>query len=50
VFRIGQLGGFTDLMPAGTLSGVEMGLSLAGIPIRKGGIAAALAYLEELRK
>jgi alanine-glyoxylate transaminase/serine-glyoxylate transaminase/serine-pyruvate transaminase len=26
VFRIGHLGGFNDLMPAGTLSGVEMGL------------------------
>ena len=50
VFRIGHLGDFNDLMLAGTLSGVEMGLSMAGIPITKGGITAALAYLEEMRK
>src|SRR4030065_1143018 len=30
VFRIGHLGDFNDLMLAGTLSGVEMGLALAG--------------------
>jgi alanine-glyoxylate transaminase/serine-glyoxylate transaminase/serine-pyruvate transaminase len=45
VFRIGHLGDFNDLMLAGTLAGVEMGLGLAGIPHRKGGIAAALDYL-----
>jgi alanine-glyoxylate transaminase/serine-glyoxylate transaminase/serine-pyruvate transaminase len=45
VFRIGHLGAFNDLMLAGTLSGVEMGLSLAGIPHRAGGVAAALASL-----
>ena len=27
-------------MLAGTLAGVEMGLSLTGVPIKKGGIAA----------
>ena len=32
VFRIGHLGSFNDLMLAGTLSGVEMGFKLAGIP------------------
>ena len=31
VFRIGHLGCFNDLMLAGTLSGVEMGLRLAGV-------------------
>src|SRR5207249_7831915 len=36
IFRIGHLGDFNDLMLAGTLSGVEMGLSLAGIPHKKG--------------
>jgi alanine-glyoxylate transaminase/serine-glyoxylate transaminase/serine-pyruvate transaminase len=46
-FRIGHLGDFNDLMLAGTLSGVEMGLALAGIPHAKGGIAAALDYLTE---
>jgi alanine-glyoxylate transaminase/serine-glyoxylate transaminase/serine-pyruvate transaminase len=46
-FRIGHLGDFNDLMLAGTLAGVEMGLELAGIPHRKGGIDAALDYLTE---
>ncbi len=45
VFRIGHLGDFNDLMLAGTLSGVEMGLALAGVPFKKGGVAAALDYL-----
>jgi alanine-glyoxylate transaminase/serine-glyoxylate transaminase/serine-pyruvate transaminase len=47
VFRIGHLGDFNDLMLAGTLSGVEMGLVLAGIPHRPGGINAALEYLTQ---
>ncbi|HEY1384781.1 MAG TPA: aminotransferase class V-fold PLP-dependent enzyme [Dongiaceae bacterium] len=45
VFRIGHLGDFNDLMLAGTLSGVEMGLSLAKVPHRTGGVLAALGYL-----
>jgi len=45
VFRIGHLGDFNDLMLAGTLAGVEMGLAAAGIPFDKGGINAALDYL-----
>jgi alanine-glyoxylate transaminase/serine-glyoxylate transaminase/serine-pyruvate transaminase len=45
VFRIGHLGDFNDLMLAGTLSGVEMGLIAAEIPFTKGGINAALDYL-----
>jgi alanine-glyoxylate transaminase/serine-glyoxylate transaminase/serine-pyruvate transaminase len=45
VFRIGHLGDFNDLMLAGTLSGVEMGMELAGVPHRKGGVAAALDFL-----
>ncbi|HEY8521172.1 MAG TPA: aminotransferase class V-fold PLP-dependent enzyme [Gammaproteobacteria bacterium] len=47
VFRIGHLGHFNDLMLAGTLSGVEMGLALAGVPHRPGGVQAALDYLKE---
>ena len=47
VFRIGHLGDFNDLMLAGTLAGVEMGLSLAGIPYNKGGINAALDYMAQ---
>jgi alanine-glyoxylate transaminase/serine-glyoxylate transaminase/serine-pyruvate transaminase len=45
VFRIGHLGDFNDLMLCGTLSGIEMGLELAGVPHRKGGVDAALSYL-----
>jgi alanine-glyoxylate transaminase/serine-glyoxylate transaminase/serine-pyruvate transaminase len=45
VFRIGHLGDFNDLMLAGTLSGIEMGLALARVPFSKGGIAQALDYL-----
>jgi alanine-glyoxylate transaminase / serine-glyoxylate transaminase / serine-pyruvate transaminase len=50
VFRIGHLGDFNDLMLAGTLSGVEMGLALAGVPFSKGGVAEALDYLQSARK
>jgi len=45
VFRIGHLGSFNDLMLAGTLSGVEMALGLAGVPFRKGGVQTAIEYL-----
>lgn len=47
VFRIGHLGNFNDLMLAGTLSGVEMGLGLAGVPYTKGGVMSALEYLAQ---
>jgi alanine-glyoxylate transaminase/serine-glyoxylate transaminase/serine-pyruvate transaminase len=47
VFRIGHLGDFNDLMLLGTLSGVEMGLSLADIPHQKGGVDAAMLLLNE---
>ena len=50
VFRIGHLGDFNDLMLAGTLCGVEMGLELAGIPHKIGGVAAALDYLKQEAK
>ena len=32
-------------MLAGTLAGVEMGLELANVPHKKGGIATAMDYL-----
>ncbi len=44
VFRIGHLGSFNDLMLAGTLCGVQMGLGLAGIA-HGDGVSAALDYL-----
>ena len=47
VFRIGHLGDFNDLMLLGTLSGVEMGLSLADIPHQKGGVDAAMSVLND---
>ncbi len=47
VFRIGHLGHFNDLTLAGTLSGVQMGLHLAGVPIQADGVNAALARLEQ---
>jgi alanine-glyoxylate transaminase/serine-glyoxylate transaminase/serine-pyruvate transaminase len=45
VFRIGHLGDFNDLMLAGTLAGIEMGLELTGVPHKKGGVDAAMDYL-----
>jgi len=45
VVRIGHLGSFNDLMLAGTLSGIEMGLRLAGVPHTPGGVMAALDSL-----
>jgi alanine-glyoxylate transaminase / serine-glyoxylate transaminase / serine-pyruvate transaminase len=45
-FRIGHLGDLGDLTLAGALCGVEMGLALAGVPIERTGVRAALDYLE----
>src|SRR5271169_5589950 len=50
VFRIGHLGAFNDLMLAGTLCGVEMGLRLAGVPHKEGGVMAALHSLAAPQK
>jgi aspartate aminotransferase-like enzyme len=44
-FRIGHLGDLNDLLLMGTLCGIEMGLELAGVPFRRGGVAAALEHL-----
>ncbi len=44
-FRIGHLGDFNELMLAGTLSGVQMGLRAAGVPHQPDGVAAALEFL-----
>src|SRR6185436_19571510 len=45
IFRIGHLGDFNDLTLMGTLAGVEMGLGLAGVPVKKEGVQAAMEYL-----
>ena len=50
VFRIGHLGDTNDLTILGALSGVEMGLQLAGVPHKKGGAQAAMDYLAETAK
>ncbi len=47
VFRIGHLGDFNDLMLAGTLAGVEMGLEKAGVPYKSGGVGVALEHLKQ---
>lgn len=44
-FRIGHIGDFNDLMLMGTLCGVEMGLSLTGVPSKRGGVDAAMVRL-----
>ena len=50
MFRIGHLGDFNDLMLMGTLAGVEMGLALAAVPVKKEGVKAAMEYLSECAK
>ncbi len=47
VFRIGHLGDFNELMLMAALSGVEMGLELARIPFQKGGVQAAMQFLNQ---
>jgi alanine-glyoxylate transaminase/serine-glyoxylate transaminase/serine-pyruvate transaminase len=46
IFRIGHLGHFNDLTLAGTLAGVQMGLVLAGVPVKPQGVEAALERLQ----
>src|ERR1700719_1107550 len=46
VFRIGHIGHFNDLMLMATLSGIEMGLDLAKVPHRSGGVVAAMDVLK----
>ena len=45
IFRIGHLGDFNDLTLMGTLAGVEMGLEVAAVPFKKGGVLAAMEHL-----
>ena len=49
VFRIGHLGNFNELMLMGTLTGVEMGLSIAGVPHEPRGVTAAMKFLAARR-
>ncbi len=50
VFRIGHLGDTNTLTVLGALTGVEMGLELAGIPHSKGGVDAAMAVITKTNK
>ncbi len=45
MFRIGHLGEANDLTLMATLSGCEMGLTLAGVKLAGSGVAAAMQYL-----
>jgi alanine-glyoxylate transaminase/serine-glyoxylate transaminase/serine-pyruvate transaminase len=45
VFRIGHLGDLNDLTLIGAISGVEMGMKVAGIPHNAGGTQAAMDVL-----
>jgi len=47
MFRIGHLGDSNELTLLGTLAGVEMGLTLAGVPIAGSGVQAAMAFFAE---
>jgi alanine-glyoxylate transaminase/serine-glyoxylate transaminase/serine-pyruvate transaminase len=44
MFRIGHLGDCNDLSLMAALSGVEMGLRLAGVPLAASGVVAAMEY------
>ena len=45
MFRIGHLGDMNETMLIGALGATEMGLALAGIPHKKGGVQGAMDYL-----
>lgn len=44
-FRIGHLGDINDAMLLGGLASTEVALQLAGVPIKTGGVQAAMDYL-----
>ncbi|MDE2229171.1 MAG: aminotransferase class V-fold PLP-dependent enzyme [Alphaproteobacteria bacterium] len=45
VFRIGHLAYINETLLLGTLAGVELGLAAAGVPVKRGGVDAAMDYL-----
>ncbi|MBB3003315.1 alanine-glyoxylate transaminase/serine-glyoxylate transaminase/serine-pyruvate transaminase [Paraburkholderia tropica] len=47
MFRIGHLGDCNDLTLMAALTGCEMGLRLAGVPLADTGVGAAMEYLTE---
>lgn len=46
-FRIAHLGDTNELTVLGALTGVEMAFDLAGVPHKKGGVQAAMAYIAD---
>lgn len=50
VFRIGHLGNCNELTLMAALSGAEMALDLVCAPLKRGGIAAAMAVFTESAK
>eukprot|EP01037_Dinobryon_pediforme_P020008 gene20008-20535_t len=50
MFRIGHLGEANELTLMATLSGCEMGLKLAGVPLAGSGVLAAMEHLSTPRK
>jgi alanine-glyoxylate transaminase / serine-glyoxylate transaminase / serine-pyruvate transaminase len=46
LFRIGHLGDLNEAMVLGAIAAVEMALDLAAVPHGKGGVQAAMDYLE----
>ena len=50
MFRIGHLGDTNDLTMLGALAGVEMGLALAKVPHKPGGVQAAMDYFASAAK
>ena len=50
VFRIGHLGDINDVTLLGTLAGIEVGLHLADVPHKAGGVQAAMDHLKSDRK
>ena len=50
MFRIGHLGEANDLTLMATLSGCEMGLKLAGVPLAGSGVLAAMELLSTKKK
>ncbi len=49
-FRIAHLGDTNELTVLGALTGVEIGLELAGVPHKKGGVLAAMNYIADCAK
>jgi alanine-glyoxylate transaminase/serine-glyoxylate transaminase/serine-pyruvate transaminase len=47
MFRIGHLGDCNDLTLLATLAGCEMGLRLAGVPLKESGLPAAMEWLSQ---